>query len=168
MNINDIERKSIRENATEYLQIKRGFAASMNDIIQEGNADLYNYFSQNERMYVILSYICRLRVLNENYKSVVKKFMNTLPYDSFEGMLSRCEIFIILLSNLNQNMKYNGCVAELDREAVVEAVCEWIKDDVEGFVESYLEPSELEYEPHEENYDYGIMGGGDGCFRLHF
>lgn len=70
----------------------------MNDIIQEGNADLYNYFSQNERMYVILSYICRLRVLNENYKSVVKKFMNTLPYDSFEGMLSRCEIFIILLS----------------------------------------------------------------------
>lgn len=272
---NDIERKNIRENATEYLQIKRGFAASMNDIIQEGNADLYNYFSQNERMYVILSYICRLRVLNENYKSVVKKFMNTLPYDSFEGMLSRCEIFIILLSKtfdtfyntydsledvslieffwnldwiefrslikmaekydidffyieyedvfiqaidtaisayiediesddyygdyditdlLNQNMKYNGCVAELDKEAVVETVCEWIKDDVEqeifeilekipqnlskkikisrssicvvtsdveGFVGSYLEPSELEYEPHEENYDYGIMGEMD-------
>lgn len=83
-------------------------------------------------------------------------------------------------------MKYNGCVAELDKEAVVETVCEWIKDDVEqeifeilekikisrssicvvtsdveGFVESYLEPSELEYELHEENYDYGIMGEMD-------
>lgn len=272
---NDIERKNIQENATEYEQIKRGFSESMQDIVQAGKADLYNYANQNERLYVILTYICRLEVFHDNYKCVVESFFQTLPYGSFKGMMGRCEIFIRLLSDkfdafyntydclndaslmefffnldlgefqslieaaekygidffyikykdiflatvkaaifeymedvevdayygdydiddlLNQNMKYNGYYEELDKESVVDTVCEWIKEDVEqevfemleklpqdildkikisksavniersdveGYVESYLEPSELEYDHHERNYDYGIAGEMD-------
>lgn len=266
---NDIERENIKENATEYEQIKRGFSAEMKDIIQAGEADLYNYSSLNERMFVILSYICRLGVLNDSYQCIVENFFDSLSYGSFEGMMNRCEIFIILLSKkfsefyntyayiddsimieffwsmdlseyqslittaekfgvdffyteyrdiiletidaaitsymedidsddyygeydigdlLNQNMKFNGYYEELDRESVVKTICEWVRDDVEeeifemieglpqdilddikilrkninvdatdvdSFIESYLEPSEPEYDHHESDYDYG-------------
>ena len=96
---NDIERENIRENATEYEQIKRGFSESMEDIVRTGKADLYNYASQNERVYVILTYICRLETLNDNYRYIVENFIQTLPYGFFEGMMGRCEIFIRLLSD---------------------------------------------------------------------
>lgn len=272
---NDIERENIWENATEYEQIKRGFSESMEDIIQAGKANLYYYASLNEEMYVILTHICRLDVFHDNYKYVVEKFMKTLPYDSFEGMMGRCELFIRLLSGkfvafyhtydyldedslieffwnldlgefqiliesaekygidffytkyeeifletiqaavfaylenveaddyygdydmddlLKQNMKYNGYCEELDTESVVDIVCDWIiedveqevsemigklppdilnrikmsasdihiaRSDVEGYIESYLEPSEPEYDHHERDYDYGIAGEMD-------
>ncbi len=95
---NDIERENIQKNATEYEQIKRGFSESMEDIIQAGKANLYNYASLNEEMYVILTYICRFDVFHDNYGYVVERFFKTLSYDSFEGMMGRCELFIRLLS----------------------------------------------------------------------
>lgn len=64
----------IKKCATEYEQIKRGFSAKMEDIIRTGEADLYNYACENERLFA------------------------SLPYGSFDGMMNRCEIFIILLS----------------------------------------------------------------------
>lgn len=64
----------IKKCATEYEQIKRGFSAEMEDIIRTGEADLYNYACENERLFA------------------------SLPYGSFDGMMNRCEIFIILLS----------------------------------------------------------------------
>ncbi len=99
MQKNDIERENIQKNATEYEQIKRGFSECMEDIIKAGKANLYNYTSPNEEMYVILTHICRLDVFHDNYKYVVERFFQTLPYDSFEGMMGRCEIFIRLLSS---------------------------------------------------------------------
>lgn len=96
---NDIERENIQKNATEYEQIKGGFSESMEDIIKAGKANLYNYTSPNEEMYVISTHICRLDVFHDNYKYVVERFFQTLPYDSFEGMMGRCEIFIRLLSS---------------------------------------------------------------------
>ena len=208
---NDIERENIKENVTEYEQIKRGFAKKMEDIVQAGEADLFNYTSQNERLFVILSYVCRLGVLNDKYKYVVDNYFEALPYGTFEGMMNRSEIFIILLSRkfsefydtyaclddkplielfwnmdlseyqsliataekygvdffyveyrdifvegintaiteymedidpddycgeydisdlLKQNTKFNGYYEELDRESVVQTICEWIRDDV--------------------------------------
>ncbi len=35
------------------------------------------------------------------------------------------------------------------------------KSDVEEYIESYLEPSEPEYDYHEKDYDYGITGEMD-------
>lgn len=272
---NDIEREYIRKNATEYEQIKRGFSESMEDIIRAGQANLYHYANPNEEMYVILTYTCRLDVLHDNYKYVVERFVKTLPYDSFEGMMGRCEIFIRLLSSkfdayyhthdcldegslieffwnldlgefqaliesaekydvnffytkyrdvflaaikvaifaymesvegddyygdydigglLKENMRYNGYYEELDTESVIDIVYDWIKEDVEQevsemvgklpqdilneiviskndvnikrldvkeYIESYLEPSEPEYDHHEMDYDYGIIGEMD-------
>lgn len=266
---NNIERESIKENATEYEQVKRGFSKKMSDIVQIGEANLFNYASPNEELFVILSYICRLGVLHDNYKYVVKNFFEVLPFGSFDGMLNRCEIFSILLSQkfngfyetyaciddgnllelfwsmdlneyyslvttaekyrvdffymeyrdifieglnnaivaymedidsddyygeydindlLKQNTKFNGYCTELDKESVVQIICEWIKEDVEqeisekisnipqeilstikisrdninidttdveSFVESYIEPSEPEYDHHENDYDDG-------------
>ena len=94
---NDIEREYIRKNATEYEQIKRGFSENMEDIIRAGQANLYHYANQNEEMYVILTYVCRLDVFHDNYKYVVERFFQTLPYGFFEGMMGRCEILIRLL-----------------------------------------------------------------------
>jgi len=71
----------------------------MDGIVRSGKADLYNYANRNEERYVILTYICRLEVFHENYKYVVESFYQTLPYDFFEGMMERCEIFIRLLSD---------------------------------------------------------------------
>ena len=267
---NDIEREYIRKNATEYEQIKRGFSENMEDIIRAGQANLYHYANQNEEMYVILTYVCRLDVFHDNYKYVVERFFQTLPYGFFEGMMGRCEILIRLLLDkfdtfyhtydclddsslmeffwslnldefqtfielaekydidffyakyrdllvetledailaymedvdaddyygdydvgdlLKHNMRYNGYYEELDKQSVVNNVCEWIKEDVEKevsemienlpqdildkikisksnvkvdksdveeYIESYLEPSELEYDHHEMDYGYGM------------
>ncbi len=266
---NDIERENIKENATEYAQIKRGFSKEMSAIMLSGEAIDYNYSSPTEELFVILSYICRLNVLNDNYKYLVANFFESLPFDLVDGMMNRCELFIILLSDrfrkfyhtyeyledeilikffysmdldeyqtlttmakkygidffyvkyrdifldaikaaiiaymediepsdfyggydikdlLNENMIFNGCYKELNKEPVVQTICEWIKDDVEqevvgmienipqdilkdieilrstididtndvdNFVESHFEPPELDYEPHEQDYDYG-------------
>lgn len=269
---NTIECEYVKKYATEYEQIKRGFSTKMEDIIRMGEADSYNYACENEKIFVILSYICRLGVLNDSYKYIIESFFALLPYGTFDGMMNRCEIFITLLSKrfndfyntyayindtaiieffwsmdlseyqslittsaklgvdffyteyrevvletikaaiavyvediepddyyaeydmedlLNQNMKYNGCYQELDREAVVKTICEWVKEDVketvsemiaelpqdilnnikiqkqkikineadvDSFVESYLEPSEPEYDHHENDYEYGGIG----------
>lgn len=50
-------------------------------------------------MYVILTYICKLEVFHDNYKYVIEKFYKTLPYESFEGMMGRCELLVRLLSD---------------------------------------------------------------------
>ena len=47
--------------------------------------------------FVILTYVCRLDVFHDNYKYVVERFFQTLPYGFFEGMMGRCEILIRLL-----------------------------------------------------------------------
>lgn len=96
---NDIERENIKENATEYEQIKRGFSENIEDIIWSGEAISYNYTDQNEKLYVILTYICRLEVFRDNYKYTVERFFKSFPYDCVEGMMGRCEIFIRLLSD---------------------------------------------------------------------
>lgn len=217
---NDIEREYIRKNATEYEQIKRGFSENMEDIIRAGQANLYHYANQNEEMYVILTYVCRLDVFHDNYKYVVERFFQTLPYGFFEGMMGRCEILIRLLLDkfdtfyhtydclddsslmeffwslnldefqtfielaekydidffyakyrdllvetledailaymedvdaddyygdydvgdlLKHNMRYNGYYEELDKQSVVNNVCEWIKEDVEKEVSEMIE-----------------------------
>ena len=113
MQNNDIEREKIKQNATEYEQIKRGFSEKMLEIVQAGQADLINYTSSNEKTFVILSYICRFVVLSEHYKYIVESFLKSLPYGSFEGMLGRCEIFVILLSEqFNEFYNTYSCIDE--------------------------------------------------------
>lgn len=272
---NDIERENIKENATEYEQIKRGFSESMEDIVRSGEAGTYNYADPIEELYVILTYICRLEVLHDNYQYDVERFFKSLPYGYVGGMMERCEIFIRLLSSkfnafyhtydyldedtmmeflrdldlkefqslielaeeygiaffyteyrdmfletikaaisaymedveavdyygnydidelFSENMRYNGYYKEVDAESVVDTICDFIKEDVEqevletigklpqdminriwisknnvnveradveGYIESCLEPSEPEYDPQESDYDYGIVGEMD-------
>lgn len=120
-------------------------------------------------------------------KAAIFEYMEDVEVDAYYGNYDIDDL-------LNQNMKYNGYYEELDKESVVDTVCEWIKEDVEqevfemleklpqdildkikisksdvniersdveGYVESYLELSELEYDHHERNYDYGIAGEMD-------
>ncbi len=194
---NDIERENIQKNATEYEQIKRGFSESMEDIIKAGKANLYNYTSPNEEMYVILTHICSLNVFHDNYKYVVERFFQTLPYDSFEGMMGRCELFIRLLSSKfdafyhtydyldegvlieffwNLDLRdFQGFIESAEKYGIdffyteyrdvlletIQAAIYAYMEDVEGYIEGYLEPSEREYDHHERDYDYGISGEMD-------
>ncbi|MCH5343015.1 MAG: restriction endonuclease [Acetatifactor sp.] len=114
---NDIERENIKENAIEYEQIKRGFSERMEDIIRNGKAASINYPSSNERLFVILSYICKLGVLNDCYKCFVESFFESLPYGVFEGMLNRCEIAIILLSTDFE--EFYNTYACIDKETLI-------------------------------------------------
>lgn len=96
---NMIETENIKQYATEYAQIKRGFADSMEVLIRNGKADEFNYSNQTERLYVILSYICRLGILNKNYECAIECFCEQMPYDYYEGLLARSEIIVTLLSS---------------------------------------------------------------------
>ena len=265
---NEIETGRIKDNSTEYKQIKRGFSKGIEEIVRAGKAILYNYDNENEEMYVILSFVCKLSIFDGTYQYIVEKFFQNLNYGSFEGMMSRCELFIVLLSSifdefyctrsmisydelewffdsmdldeyqilistmklydidflykeygelfikslnkvileyieyiiaedyysnydiddlLQENMKYNGYYLEIDTKLVVETIIEWIKEDIEeevlnkvkdlpvniwsqikvkkedmnmnrvdieSFIDSYYEPSESEYDYHEEHHDF--------------
>lgn len=129
---NDIERESIKENATEYEQIKRGFAGNIEDIVRAGKADLYNYANPNERLYVILSYVCRLGVLDDNYRNIVESFFEEIPFGWFEGTMSRCKIFLTLLSG--KFSEFYDTYAWLDDSKVLGLFHNMDLDEYEDFI----------------------------------
>lgn len=126
-------------------------------------------------------------VFLETIQAAISAYMEDVEADVYYGDYDIDDL-------LSQNMRYNGCYEELDKESVVDTVCEWIREDVEqevfemleklpqdildririskfdanversdvdGYVESYLEPPEREYDHHERDYDYGIAGEMD-------
>ena len=131
---NDIERKCIQDNAIEYEQIKRGFASEMDDIIRVGKADLFHYSSPEERMFVILSYICRLGVLNNNYKCVVNDFFELLPHGWFDGMMNKCEIFVTLLSQ--KFNEFYGTYGKINNSKLMELFTQMSLNDYKIFITS--------------------------------
>ena len=49
----------------------------------------------------------------------------------------------------------------LDKIRISRSDVNVVRSDVEGYIESYLQPSEIEYDHHERDYDYGIAGEMD-------
>ncbi len=115
---NDIERESIKQHATEYEQIKRGFADNMQNIVRKGEAIYYNYSSDVEMMYVILTCICTWGIKHENYKYVVEKFYGDLSYYGNVGIMSRCRLFIELLRD--ELADFYDSYAFLDERSIIE------------------------------------------------
>ena len=126
-------------------------------------------------------------VFLETIEAAILAYMEDVEADDYYGDYDIGDI-------LKQNMRYNGYYEELDKESVVNTVCEWIKEDVEQevsemieklpqdilnkikisksdinversdverFIESYSEPSEPEYDHHDRDYNYGIIGEMD-------
>lgn len=77
---NEPEVQEIRKNATEYIQIARGFGPDMVDIVRSGDACRYNFASDVEKQLVILSNICELGICMEQYRDIVRIFVESLLY----------------------------------------------------------------------------------------
>ena len=115
---NDIECGSIKQYATEYEQIKRGFADNMQNIVCKGEAIYYNYSSDVEMMHVILTCICTWGIMHENYKYVVERFYGDLSYYGNVGIMSRCRLFIELLRD--ELADFYDSYAFLDERSIIE------------------------------------------------
>ncbi|MBQ7359524.1 MAG: restriction endonuclease [Lachnospiraceae bacterium] len=111
---NDNERENIQNCATEYEQIKRGFARDMESIVRNGDAMLYSYASESEKLHVILTYICKMKITNESYQCLVESFFGNLSY-YYGGvdLMSRCRLFIELLNDeLAEFYDVSSCIKE--------------------------------------------------------
>lgn len=115
---NDIEREGIKQNATEYEQIKRGFTESMENIVLSGKATLYNYSSDREMMYVILTYVCKCNIKNEAYRYLVEKFYGDLSYYVHTDAMSRCRLFVELLDD--ELAEFYGTYGFIKEEKIIE------------------------------------------------
>ena len=111
---NDNELENIQNYATEYEQIKRGFVQDMESIVRNGDAMLYNYASESEKLHVILTYICKMKITNECYQCLVESFLGNLSY--YYGsvdLMSRCRMFVELLSDeLAEFYDVRSCINE--------------------------------------------------------
>lgn len=94
---NEPEVEEIGRNATEYIQIVRGFGPDMADIVRSGDACKYNFASDVEKQIVILSNICELGICMEQYKDIVRTFVEFLPY-AFYNTASTFTVVPSLLS----------------------------------------------------------------------
>ena len=121
---NEIERVDVKKYATEYEQIKRGFTESMESIVQSGEAALYNYSSNAEMLHVILTYICKLDIKNENYRYLIEKFYGDLSYYGGSDLMSRCCLFIELLKD--EFAEFYGTYNAIDECKVIELL--WSMD----------------------------------------
>ena len=94
---NEPEVEEIGRNATEYIQIVRGFGPDMADIVRSGDACKYNFASDVEKQIVILSNICELGICMEQYRDIVRTFVEFLPY-AFYNTASTFTVVPSLLS----------------------------------------------------------------------
>ncbi len=94
---NEPEVEEIGRNATEYIQIVRGFGPDMADIVRSGDACKYNFARDVEKQIVILSNICELGICMEQYRDIVRTFVEFLPY-AFYNTASTFTVVPSLLS----------------------------------------------------------------------
>ncbi len=124
---NEIEREDVKKYATEYEQIKRGFAESIESIMRSGEATRYSYSSDAEMLYVILTYVCKLNIKNENYRYLIEKFYGDLSYYGSPDLMSRCCLFIELLKD--ELAEFYGTYDAINEGEVIELL--WSMDLVE-------------------------------------
>lgn len=95
---NELERDEIRETATEYAQVERGFTDSMENIVASGRACEYHYRDDDEEETIILSYICRFEILIGEYQNIVTDYLQKLSRCHVYGMLDRAKLLTVLLT----------------------------------------------------------------------
>lgn len=112
---NEPEVQEIRKNATEYIQIVRGFGPDIVDTVRSGDASKYNFKSDVERQLVILSNICELGICMEQYRDIVRTFVESLPY----AFCNEASIFTVVPSLLSELLApYYGTREHLSSEAL--------------------------------------------------
>lgn len=110
---NEPEVEEIGRNATEYIQIVRGFGPDIVDIVRSGDASKYNFKSDVERQLVILSNICELGICMEQYRDIVRTFVESLPY----AFCNEASIFTVVPSLLSEPLApYYGTREHLSSE----------------------------------------------------
>ena len=114
---NEPEVEEIRRNATEYLQIVRGFGPDMVDVVRSGDACKYNYRTDVEKQFVILTNICELGLCVKQYRDIVRTFVETLPYAFYND----ASTFTVVPSLLSEPLAaYYGTRDDLSLEALEE------------------------------------------------
>lgn len=112
---NEPEVEEIGRNATEYIQIVRGFGPDIVDIVRSGDASKYNFKSDVERQLVILSNICELGICMEQYRDIVRTFVESLPY----AFYNKASTFTVVPSLLSEPLaSYYGTREHLSSEAL--------------------------------------------------
>jgi hypothetical protein len=112
---NEPEVEEIGRNATEYIQIVREFGPDIVDIVRSGDASKYNFKSDVERQLVILSNICELGICMEQYRDIVRTFVESLPY----AFCNEASIFTVVPSLLSEPLApYYGTREHLSSEAL--------------------------------------------------
>ena len=118
---NELEIKSIVENITEYCQVKRflrdkGKENQIIEMMKNGEMLEINYLNKVEKVYVIISYICKYEILREDYEDIIGLFLNDLSYGNVEGMMNRSEIVSSLLKepffsyyHIEDYFQYEAC-----------------------------------------------------------
>ncbi|MHB9940524.1 hypothetical protein CF065_02540 [Clostridium sporogenes] len=97
---NKLEVQSIIDNITEYYQIERCLKEEEQEIIKmlkSGEMLKINYPSKVAEMYIIISYICKYKIVNENYKYIIVIFLRDLSNSVIKGAMNRNQIVSNLL-----------------------------------------------------------------------
>ena len=83
------------------------------DIVRSGVASKYNFKSDVERQLVILSNICELGICMEQYRDIVRTFVESLPY----AFYNKASTFTVVPSLLSEPLaSYYGTREHLSSE----------------------------------------------------
>lgn len=96
---NQLECENIKKYATESVQILRGFSKNIKDLMVSGEILEFNFENNQQRMYIIANYICQFKIFKIQYKEIVEKFLENMPYGYISKMTNYCELFVELLTD---------------------------------------------------------------------
>lgn len=96
---NPIEFDDMKQNCSEYIQVKRLFPSLFSEFVASGDAYTLNYKSTIERTYIILTCICQHSIKSQECQHIINTFLNELNYAIIETCFTRSAMLCYLLSN---------------------------------------------------------------------
>ncbi len=115
---NPIEFDDIKQNCSEYIQVKRLFPSLFAEFVASGDADTLNYQSTIERTYIILTCICQYSIKSQECQYIINTFLNELNYALIEACYTRSAILCYLLSNSMDSFYYTR--ANISTETLID------------------------------------------------
>lgn len=133
---NQLEYEDIREYCTEYMQIAKLFPEYIRNIIVDGKTDKIHFSSDDEKYPVLLTYICRKDLFDENCKNIIYQYLKDLRQFKVKGQATYIEVLCTLLSkrmdkyySIRKYLNYNGLVNLFERMNMYEfaEMLRWFK-----------------------------------------
>lgn len=138
---NQLEINNINENITEYVQLKRMERYDkklITTILENGKILELNYFNMYEKMYIIISYICKYNITNNQYRKIIQGFLSDLKSLELEDSLNRNQIIIKLLQEpffsfyqVNNYLTLDN-IEKFFNTMTIDDICEFIKESIEN------------------------------------